>query len=110
MSVQRFQPDWSVERAEHATGLVGRERGACRRIGRSRVQHLQADWSVGRAALESGLVNRERLQRTGRSGVQRLNAVWSVERAVLADGLVRPLAALAAELVSEAFSACMRTG
>ena len=67
MSVQRFPPDWSVERAEHATGLVGRERGACRRIGRSSVQRLQADWSVERAALAAELVS-EAFSDCGRTG------------------------------------------
>ena len=75
------------------------------------MQRLQADWSakyaviagglvVEPASFAGGLVGRacSAYRRTGRSSERCLLADWSVQRA-----------ALAAELVSEAFSACIRT-
>ena len=123
-SVQRLQADWSVERATISGGLVG---GACndfRRTGRSSVQRLQPNWSVKPSAIAVGQVSGafSASRWTGQSSVQRLQAglvgqacsdcrragQWSPHR--FRGDWSAQRAALAAELVSEAFSACMRTG
>ena len=73
-----------MERAALAGGLVGQSCSDCRRAGQCSLHRLLGGGGGGG---------------TGRSIEQRLLADWSVERAELA-----------AELVREAFSACMRTG
>ena len=75
VSVQRFQADWSGERAALAAELVSEAFSACRCTGQSSVQRLQADSPVERAALTGGFglagLACNHFRRTGRSSVQR---------------------------------------